>query len=183
MIGRRTDETTMLFSSNVNFSPACAGSVTTFSATSTNGIPPYMYRWYINDVLSGDTPVFDFVFPSEATYTYRLEVEDSTGAVCTIENSITVNCTSNDVLDFQKSGFVVYPNPSATGNFSIRFNQPVNEGISIYITDVLGRKLHESFSNERNSFYSKVNFNLNEKGVYILSIHAGEEVFHKVIVH
>jgi hypothetical protein len=90
---------------------------------------------------------------------------------------LAIQNTSNSAL----STFECYPNPSS-GLITIRLNQ-VKENSTIYVTDVLGKLVHNEIFNGSSIGEHVLNLKHLSKGIYYITLIAGREKFiHRLVI-
>ncbi|MBF4466086.1 reprolysin-like metallopeptidase [Flavobacterium sp. LC2016-12] len=117
--------------------------------------------------------------------TWTLRVRDAvTGRFGTV-NSASINiCGQTYTLgtpEFENIDFVLSPNPNK-GSFTIQFDSKSNDGVKVFVHDILGKKVYE------NTFESTSNFNQNIQlqnvsvGIYLVTVIDGDRRTVKKIV-
>lgn len=117
--------------------------------------------------------------------TWTLRVRDAvTGRFGTV-NSASINiCGQTYTLgtpDFENIDFILSPNPNK-GSFTIQFDSKSNDGVKVFVHDILGKKVYE------NTFESTSNFNQNIQlqnvsvGIYLVTVIDGDRRTVKKIV-
>ena len=108
---------------------------------------------------------------------WTLRVRDvATGNFGTL-NSASINICGQtytlDRPDFENIDFSLYPNPNK-GNFTIQFESKSNDGVKVFVHDILGKKVYE------NTFESTANFSQNiqlqnvSAGIYLVTVVDGD---------
>jgi hypothetical protein len=91
--------------------------------------------------------------------------------------TVGVNNTLPELVDFE-----VYPNPSAD-IFNINFNLSEKENISIFITDITGRRVFNVIDNSQlDTFQAAVDLSALNKGVYLINVQSNNGISVKKIV-
>jgi subtilisin-like proprotein convertase family protein len=116
---------------------------------------------------------------------WTLRVRDAVAGNFGILNSASVNICGQsytlDAPDFESIDFVLYPNPNK-GSFTIQFESKSNDGVKVFVHDILGKKVYE------NTFESTSNFNQNiqlqnvSAGIYLVTVVDGDRRTVKKIV-
>jgi subtilisin-like proprotein convertase family protein len=116
---------------------------------------------------------------------WTLRVRDAVAGNFGILNSASINiCGQSYTLeapDFESIDFVLYPNPNK-GSFTIQFESKSNDGVKVFVHDILGKKVYE------NTFESTSNFNQNiqlqnvSAGIYLVTVVDGDRRTVKKIV-
>lgn len=128
-------------------------------------------------VFNGESP--------EGTWTLR--VRDAVTGMFGTVNSASINICGQtytlDTPDFENIDFVLSPNPNK-GSFTIQFESASNDGVTIFVHDILGKKVYE------NTFESTFNFNQNiqlqnvSAGIYLVTVIDGDRrTVKKIIVN
>jgi subtilisin-like proprotein convertase family protein len=117
--------------------------------------------------------------------TWTLRVRDAVVGNFGTLNSASINICGQtytlDTPDFENIDFVLYPNPNK-GSFTIQFESKSNDGVKVFVHDILGKKVYE------NTFESTSNFNQNIQlqkvpaGVYLVTVVDGDRRTVKKIV-
>lgn len=111
------------------------------------------------------------------TYTY---VDSITGCTTEAMSSIIVDGCAG-LLDIQApNNLSIYPNPN-NGNFSISFDNGTNELTSIEVSDLHGRVVYSTSSNEAHISYS-IDIRNEASGVYLLKISSDSHSYTQKIV-
>jgi PKD repeat protein len=98
---------------------------------------------------------------------------------------VAVDCNSSiAALDEIAGSFNIYPNPTS-GDFTVQFEttETQNQEVSIKITDMLGRTMHDKNLGTFNGLYSET-YNLREygAGIYLMQLQVGNNLFSKKII-
>lgn len=117
--------------------------------------------------------------------TWTLRVRDAVVGNFGTLNSASINICGQtytlDTPDFENIDFVLYPNPNK-GSFTIQFESKSNDGVKVFVHDILGKKVYE------NTFESTSNFNQNIQlqkvpaGIYLVTVVDGDRRTVKKIV-
>lgn len=91
----------------------------------------------------------------------------------------TVSVQSALNIEFSEKNFSIYPNPSK-GIFTIDFIKFNNKNLSLYITDILGKKVYESALNGNNM--QAINISNQAPGIYMLNISVDNLIVTKKLI-
>jgi subtilisin-like proprotein convertase family protein len=109
--------------------------------------------------------------PSNGNWT--LTVQDwyngDTGLVASW--GIDFGCTLGN-QDYDIADLTVYPNPNS-GNFTIRFDNPVAEETKVDVYDMRGRKIFENSFTNNGVFNENIQLNNAQAGIYLLTVTDG----------
>lgn len=97
--------------------------------------------------------------------------------------SITL-CTQTFTLgtpDLEINDFVLYPNPNK-GNFNIQFSSTSTTGVTVFVHDILGRKIFENKFENASSFNQNIQLTNAQAGIYLLTVIDGDRKEVKKIV-
>ncbi len=100
-------------------------------------------------------------------------------------NSWELEICSQEVIlstpNFGLQSFLVYPNPNK-GNFTVEFDQAVNEPVIINVYDIRGRNVHQKIFGVVAQFKETIDIHQMQSGVYFLEVVAGSKKEVKKIV-
>ncbi|HBI01791.1 MAG TPA: propanediol utilization protein [Flavobacterium sp.] len=106
---------------------------------------------------------------------WTLRVTDFYNGDTGILNSWSVNfgCTlGNEEFETLQS-FIVYPNPNK-GNFTVSFDNPTDEMVTISVVDMRGRKIFENNYQSGSTFNQNIQLENAQSGVYLLNLTNGD---------
>ncbi|MDL5049932.1 PKD domain-containing protein [Oscillatoria amoena NRMC-F 0135] len=136
------------------------------------------YRWNFGDntgTQTGFSPTHQYA--NGGTYTVLLEVEDNQG--CRNTNSDTVNIIGVGInLPQNIKGVQVLPNPFSN-SIDVSFVLSSKQVVSVYIIDVLGRKVLDIYNEKMliDTFTATANTEQLPQGFYQVVIEAGAEKY------
>jgi len=109
--------------------------------------------------------------PSNGNWT--LTVQDFyNGDIGTILSwGVDFGCTLGN-QDYDIADLTIYPNPNS-GNFTIRFDNPVAEETKVDVYDMRGRKIFENSYTNNGVFNQNIQLNNAQAGIYLLTVTDG----------
>jgi subtilisin-like proprotein convertase family protein len=126
-------------------------------------------------VLNGQNP--------SGVWTLRVRDVDAVKTGKIDSASITI-CTQTFTLgtpDLEINDFVLYPNPNK-GNFNIQFSSTSTTGVTVFVHDILGRKIFENKFENASSFNQNIQLTNAQAGIYLLTVIDGDRKEVKKIV-
>ena len=110
--------------------------------------------------------------PKSGNWTLRV-TDFFNGDIGTLNSwSVNFGCTlSNEEFENIQT-LVVYPNPSK-GNFTVSFDNPTEENVTMAVLDMRGRKIFEKNYQAGNTFSQEIQLENAQSGVYLLNVTNG----------
>ncbi len=109
--------------------------------------------------------------PTSCENAHDAEVEDYT---INVQGSLSVS-------EFSLSDLSIFPNPNQ-GEFTVKFNSPSNEQITIQVFDVRGRSIFNKAYQNTGDFNQMISLNNTQAGMYLLKINDGSKIINKKII-
>ena len=144
-------------------------------ANASGGTPPYSYQWYDDNSSLNSGPITNIT--TNGNY-YCIAIDSN-------------NCQSDTINYFYSETFInegdissvdIFPNPTLN-SVSIQFLCNENQSISIYLTDLLGRKiLIDSRFNFIGKYKNKINLSSYSNGMYLINIQTNNQNLVKKII-
>lgn len=117
--------------------------------------------------------------------TWTLRVRDAVTGMFGTVNSASINiCGQTYTLgtpDFENIDFVLSPNPNK-GSFTIQFESKSNEGVKVFVHDILGKKVYENTFESTSDFNQNIQLQNVSAGIYLVTVVDGERRTVKKIV-
>ena len=144
-------------------------------ANASGGTPPYSYQWYDDNSSLNSGQITNIT--TNGNY-YCIAIDSN-------------NCQSDTINYFYSETFInegnissvdIFPNPTLN-SVSIQFLCNENQSISIYLTDLLGRKiLIDSRFNFIGKYKNKINLSSYSNGMYLINIQTNNQNLVKKII-
>ncbi|MNG07850.1 hypothetical protein D3C84_911710 [compost metagenome] len=116
---------------------------------------------------------------------WTLRVRDAVAGNFGTLNSASINiCDQSYTLeapDFENIDFVLYPNPNK-GSFTIQFESKSNDGVKIFVHDILGKKVYENIFESTSNFNQNIQLQNVSAGIYLVTVIDGDRRTVKKIV-
>ncbi len=102
---------------------------------------------------------------------FTTEIINESGALCEGVQQVNKNRVAA-INEIESSDFSIYPNPTNGKIILINPSFVTENNYFIYVTDILGKKLH---SQKMNQYETTINLNeLGANGIYLISVHSQE---------
>jgi PKD repeat protein len=151
-----------------------------FTDASTGGAITWF--WDFGDGLNASTQNPTHAFQALGTYTVTLIATNSNGCKDTTTHTILINNYVGADDQFFASAFELYPNPS-DGVFHLYIELYKRSDVNINVLDVNGRSVYAERISKAQTYQGEIDLRDLSKGVYVLSIEAGEKkVFKKLVI-
>lgn len=175
-----------LMKSNDNFCPANATSHRTITVTVLPHTPAplvnasggqltcsisgnYNYQWFLNRFAISGATSQSYVPLTNGDYQV-LAVNNVTGDG-NYSNRFQVTTVGIDALEASISNFIVFPNPSANGMYTLAFDKLKAGAVELSVKDAVGKTVVEQTLTDVTSHYeTTLNLSLFSKGVYTLQL-------------
>ena len=140
----------------------------------------YTLQWFQNEELLEGENGLSYCITEFDTYTLEV-VDNETG--CSNQFSLTVpynpnnDCNLTDIENVE-SGILnvqIGPNPT-TGSFTISMENPNNEAIDFYVTDVMGRQILRPRTFVDTNVQEAIDLSHLSNGVFLIYLKVGEEL-------
>lgn len=109
--------------------------------------------------------------------TWTLRVRDAVVGNFGILNSASINICGQtytlDTPDFENIDFVLYPNPNK-GSFTVQFESKSNDGVKIFVHDILGKKVYENTFESTSDFNQNIQLQNVSAGIYLVTVVDGD---------
>lgn len=117
--------------------------------------------------------------------TWTLRVRDAVSGMFGTLNSASISiCGQTYTLgtpDFENIDFVLYPNPNK-GSFTIQFESKSNDGVIVFVHDILGKKVYEKTFEATADFNQNIQLQDVSAGIYLVTVIDGNRRTVKKIV-
>ena len=119
--------------------------------------------------------------------TWTLRVRDAVTGMFGTVNSASINICGQtytlDTPDFENIDFVLSPNPNK-GSFIVQFESKSNNGVTIFVHDILGKKVFESTYESSSNFNQNIQLQNVSAGIYLVTVVDGDRrTVKKIIVN
>jgi len=119
--------------------------------------------------------------------TWTLRVRDAVSGMFGTLNSASINICGQaytlDTPDFENIDFALYPNPNK-GTFTIQFESKSNDGVKVFVHDILGKKVYENTFEATSDFNQNIQLQNVSPGIYLVTVIDGDRrTVKKIIVN
>lgn len=129
----------------------------------------YTYQWFLNGFAIAGATSQSYVPLSNGNYQV-LAVDNATGDG-NYSNRMQVTTVGIDALDASISNFIVFPNPSANGMYTLAFDKLKAGAVELSVKDAVGKTVVEQTLTDVTSHYeTTLNLSAFSKGVYTLQL-------------
>lgn len=119
--------------------------------------------------------------------TWTLRVRDAVTGMFGTVNSASINICGQtytlDTPDFENIDFVLSPNPNK-GSFTVQFESKSENGVTIFVHDILGKKVYENTFESTSVFNQNIQLQNISAGIYLVTVIDGDRrTVKKIIVN
>lgn len=146
-----------------------------------------------NDVLNADDPCGTFSFQATTSqvnfvngaHSINIWIEHYVDTIEYVDSVYILNCSGVAELSPLETSFQVYPNPSATGAFNLRFDLPQGvEQAEWTVSDLLGRTLlrRDLGALPSGNFQETLDLQAQGSGIYLLQLRLGDQRLNRRVI-